>query len=171
VAAGLGLLLLPAGLAGAVAMQHPPEAGAGGQPMTCAGYHLSQDYGPVSLEAEPPLFGFPHFHSGWDLVCPAGTAIVSVSAGLASVQVDRAGYGISVLVSRGDLHIRYAHLALAVVASGQDVLPGQELGRQGSTGNSTGPHLHFEVDQGCPEPRCSIHPAAIVPHPAGLQGR
>jgi murein DD-endopeptidase MepM/ murein hydrolase activator NlpD len=139
--------------------------------MSCSGYGLSQDYGPVAFESEPPLFGFAHFHSGWDLVCPAGTPVSSVTAGLAHVESSAAGFGISVVVSRGDLHVRYAHLAELLVATGDAVIAGQDVGREGSSGNSTGPHLHFEVDRGCALPRCSINPAALIANPAEGHGR
>jgi murein DD-endopeptidase MepM/ murein hydrolase activator NlpD len=175
VAAFSGLLLLASGALGglgtmSLATSPWPAAGAG-QPMSCSGYTLSQDYGPVAFAAEPPLFGFPHFHSGWDLVCPVGTPVVSVTAGQAWVEASAVGYGNSVVVSWGDLHVRYAHLAEVLVASGDAVVPGQELGREGSTGNSTGPHLHFEVDRGCALPRCSINPALLIANPAEGHGR
>lgn len=145
-------------------------AGGAGQPMACPGYTMSQDFGPVELSLEPPLFGYPHFHSGWDLVCPAGTPVVSVTAGLVSVQMDPGGFGLSLVVSSGDLFVRYAHLAQATVSGGQAVFAGQEIGREGSSGNSTGPHLHFEVDRGCPLPRCSVNPATLIGYPTEGHG-
>jgi murein DD-endopeptidase MepM/ murein hydrolase activator NlpD len=173
-----GLLLIASGALGGLAVTSlagtPGLAGGlagAGQPMSCSGYRLSQDYGPVAFEAEPELFGFPHFHSGWDLVCPAGTPVLSVTAGLARVDNSAAGYGISVVVSWGDLHIRYAHLAELLVSSGDAVVVGRELGREGSTGNSTGAHLHFEVGRGCALASCSINPATLIANPAEAHGR
>jgi murein DD-endopeptidase MepM/ murein hydrolase activator NlpD len=49
----------------------------------------------------------------------------------------------------GDLWVRYAHLEAVLVSDGDLVAPGTVLGLEGSTGFSTGPHLHFEVDRGC----------------------
>ena len=70
------------------------------------------------------------------------------------------GFGNNVQVQAGDLWIRYAHLE--AVDDGDSVAPGTVLGLEGSTGFSTGPHLHFEVDRGCPAVTCSIDPAELV---------
>jgi murein DD-endopeptidase MepM/ murein hydrolase activator NlpD len=60
------------------------------------------------------------------------------------------GFGNKVQVRVGDLWIRYAHLETVLVGDG-DPAPGTVLGLEGSTGFSTGPHLHFEIDRGCRE--------------------
>ncbi|WP_428963607.1 M23 family metallopeptidase [Micromonospora fluostatini] len=89
-------------------------------------------------------------HAGIDLALPAGTPVRAAAAGT----VDKAGdvgdgYGISVVVDHGNGYLtHYAHLSQAAVAVGAKVTAGQRIGSEGSTGDSTGPHLHFEVHQG-----------------------
>ena len=89
-------------------------------------------------------------HQGLDFAGPAGTRIVSVGSGrVVSAGWDYGGYGISVLVDHGHgLLSHYAHASRALVGPGQRVRPGQPIAVEGSTGNSTGPHLHFEVHRG-----------------------
>ncbi|WP_448317134.1 transglycosylase family protein [Streptomyces sp. CO7] len=89
------------------------------------------------------------YHTGVDFPVPTGTAVKSVGAG----QVVTAGWGGSfgyqVVVRHADgRYSQYAHLSAISVRSGQAVTAGQRLGRSGSTGNSSGPHLHFEVRTG-----------------------
>ncbi|MEU3556349.1 transglycosylase family protein [Streptomyces fragilis] len=89
------------------------------------------------------------YHTGVDFPVPTGTAVKSVGAG----QVVTAGWGGSfgyqVVVRHADgRYSQYAHLSAISVRSGQSVTAGQRLGRSGSTGNSSGPHLHFEVRNG-----------------------
>jgi murein DD-endopeptidase MepM/ murein hydrolase activator NlpD len=89
-------------------------------------------------------------HAGVDLVRPHRTPVRSVAAGtVVAAGWHRTGYGISVLVrhSKGR-HTHYAHLDSASARVGQAVAAGQVLGRQGSTGDATGSHLHFEVHNG-----------------------
>lgn len=87
-------------------------------------------------------------HKGIDIAGPYGTPIVAAEAG----QVIEAGYHYSwgnyVLIYHDQTYTtRYAHLSSFSVGSGEYVSRGQMIGREGSTGNSTGPHLHFEVYQ------------------------
>jgi Peptidase family M23 len=88
-------------------------------------------------------------HAGVDLAAPLGTPIKSVGAGQIVHAGERGGYGLSVLVDHGKGYFtHYAHMAEISVAVGATVTAGQELGKEGSTGHSTGPHLHFEVHKG-----------------------
>lgn len=89
-------------------------------------------------------------HAGVDLALPFGTPILAVGAGtVTQTGWVYGGYGISVVVDHGNGFLtHYAHAAEATVSPGQFVSPGQMIAREGSTGDSTGPHLHFEVHQG-----------------------
>jgi murein DD-endopeptidase MepM/ murein hydrolase activator NlpD len=89
-------------------------------------------------------------HGGVDLASPPGTSIRAVGAGtVTQVGWVYAGYGISVVVDHHDgYYTHYAHAAQADVSVGDWVSPGEQIAREGSTGDSTGPHLHFEVHSG-----------------------
>jgi len=108
---------------------------------------MTQPFGCTTLALEPTDLSCPsrHFHSGVDLAAPAGTPVHAAAAGVARV-VDGPGYGLHVVVThdRGTQTL-YCHLSAAVVANGQAVTRGELIGLVGSTGLSTGPHLHFEV--------------------------
>ncbi len=86
------------------------------------------------------------FHAGIDLAAASGTAVVAARSGV----VTRAGwwgtYGYVVVIDHGDgAETRYAHLSSFAVAAGDAVRQGDVIGAVGSTGASTGPHLHFEI--------------------------
>ncbi|WP_217247031.1 M23 family metallopeptidase [Streptomyces sp. AC602_WCS936] len=85
-------------------------------------------------------------HTGQDFAVPVGTPVRSVGAGRV-VKVSCGGaFGMQVVVQHaGGYYTQYAHLAAVAVDQGDRVRPGQWVGQSGSTGNSTGPHLHFEV--------------------------
>ncbi|MEV5610666.1 transglycosylase family protein [Streptomyces sp. NPDC052225] len=89
------------------------------------------------------------YHTGVDFAVPTGTSVKAVAAG----QVVSAGwggsYGYEVVIRHADgKYSQYGHLSALSVKSGQRVVEGQRIARSGSTGNSTGPHLHFEVRTG-----------------------
>lgn len=93
-----------------------------------------------------PLLGGYRFHAGIDLVAPAGTQILATSPGVITEAGWCGGYGYCVTVDHGDgYHTLYGHLSRVDVIAGQKVTSGQRLGLVGSTGQSTGPHLHYEV--------------------------
>jgi murein DD-endopeptidase MepM/ murein hydrolase activator NlpD len=108
---------------------------------------ISQPFGPSKLTLEPPFGGFPHFHTGIDLVEPFGSPVLAADDGIvALVGSSSTGYGRYVVIAHaGGLDTLYGHLSTAVVKVGQLVVQGQTIGLEGSTGNSTGPHLHFEL--------------------------
>ena len=87
------------------------------------------------------------FHRGIDLAAPTGTRVRAAHAGvIVSAGWRWTGYGISIVVRHGNgTYTHYAHLSRESVSRGQHVSAGQTIGRVGSTGDSTGPHLHFEV--------------------------
>ncbi|MFF0746026.1 transglycosylase family protein [Streptomyces sp. NPDC004111] len=89
------------------------------------------------------------YHTGVDFPVPTGTSVKAVGAG-SVVSAGYAGsYGYQVVIRHADgKYSQYAHLSALTVREGQKVDSGQRIGRSGSTGNSTGPHLHFEVRTG-----------------------
>lgn len=95
-----------------------------------------------------PIFGTQNFHTGLDIGAAHGQGVVAAASGLVTYAVVgyNGGYGNRVEVSHPDGVITtYNHLSLIDVAPGHPVRAGEIIGRVGSTGNSTGPHLHFEV--------------------------
>ncbi|WP_433793409.1 M23 family metallopeptidase [Actinoplanes sp. CA-252034] len=85
-------------------------------------------------------------HAGVDLAAPHGTAIVAAGAGVVVAAGPNGGYGNAVLIDHGDGRLtHYGHLSAIGVEIGQRVRAGEHIGDEGSTGHSTGPHLHFEV--------------------------
>jgi murein DD-endopeptidase MepM/ murein hydrolase activator NlpD len=93
-----------------------------------------------------PILGVRKFHQGIDVSAPSGARIVAVAAGTVLFSGDRGGYGNVVMIDHGDgLVTVYAHQSSIAVSEGKRVTRGQTVGRVGSTGLSTGPHLHFEA--------------------------
>ena len=99
-----------------------------------------------------PIEGTDDFHRGIDLASPAGSVVLAPMSGtvLEAASDERRGNYVIVKHRRG-IETRYHHLASLGVTAGDTVEPGSSLGTVGSSGQSTGPHLHFEVrDQGEP---------------------
>ena len=93
-----------------------------------------------------PLFGVNRFHSGIDLAAPYGTLVKAADGGQVVQAGYFGGYGYSVMLYHGGgFATWYAHLSSINVSMGQFVQRGQVIGLVGSTGWTTGPHLHFEV--------------------------
>ncbi|MBW3621330.1 MAG: peptidoglycan DD-metalloendopeptidase family protein [Actinobacteria bacterium] len=93
-----------------------------------------------------PVTGQYRLHAGIDLAAPAGTPIGAAAAGTVTFAGVRGGYGNLVIVDHGDgTETRYAHQDTIAVTAGQRVGVGDLLGTVGSTGQSTGPHLHLEL--------------------------
>jgi murein DD-endopeptidase MepM/ murein hydrolase activator NlpD len=93
-----------------------------------------------------PFTGYLAVHKGLDFAGPAGSAVSSVAAGLVTFAGERAGFGEMVEINHGNgLATRYCHNEKLLVKQGDMVSKGQEVALMGSTGHSTGPHLHFEV--------------------------
>lgn len=87
-----------------------------------------------------------HGHTGQDFAVPVGTPVRSVGWGRVASLTCGDGFGISMVVQHGTgVFSQYAHLSAALARPGQRVRPGQQIALSGTTGNSTGPHLHFEV--------------------------
>ncbi len=151
------------GLAGAVerslgggAHEAPPapHRGAGGLPAAAAGAagleeallagrgHVTSPFGP----RRDPIDGHAAFHEGIDIAAPAGTPIHALAGGVVRAAGREGGYGLAVEVEGDDgVVTRYAHAEKLLVARGQRVEAGQVVADVGSTGRSTGPHVHVEA--------------------------
>jgi murein DD-endopeptidase MepM/ murein hydrolase activator NlpD len=93
-----------------------------------------------------PFTGYSAVHKGLDFAGPEGTKVTTVAAGLVTYAGERSGYGEMVEINHGNgLATRYCHNEKILVKQGDMVRKGQEVALMGSTGRSTGPHLHFEV--------------------------
>jgi murein DD-endopeptidase MepM/ murein hydrolase activator NlpD len=116
-----------------------------------------------------PVLGYSKMHRGIDFAAPTGTPIYAAGDGV----VERAGrfssYGNYIKIRhRSDLHTAYAHLSKMRVRAGERVRQGQIIGYVGTTGRSTGPHLHYEVLVN----RKHVNPRAVnLPVGQALAGR
>jgi murein DD-endopeptidase MepM/ murein hydrolase activator NlpD len=111
------------------------------------GVSITQQFGPSAYPFEPSFGGFPHFHTGLDLAGPRGSPIMSAADGVVvAADTSTVGYGNHIIIAHaGGLLTLYGHLEAMLVKPGDAVKAGQVVGLLGSTGNSTGPHCHFEV--------------------------
>jgi len=97
-------------------------------------------------ERADPFDGLEAFHKGVDFAGTPGSPVVAVAAGVVTWAGERTGYGKLVEINHGDgFTTRYAHNARTLVTVGQTVKRGESIALMGSTGRSTGPHVHFEV--------------------------
>ncbi len=93
-----------------------------------------------------PFGGAPEFHQGLDIAAPSGTAVTAAASGTVIMAQWYGGYGNYILIDHGGGYSTgYGHLSAIYVSTGQAVQRGQAIGAVGSTGQSTGPHLHFEI--------------------------
>lgn len=121
----------------------PPVYSGGGFAWPVPGYYaIVSYYGWRS-------FGGGEFHAGVDVPAPMGAPIVAAKAGIVIMAHWYGGFGNFVAVAHGNGIVTfYAHMSGFAVSAGQSVAAGQTIGYIGSTGRSTGPHLHFEVRTG-----------------------
>ena len=117
--------------------------------------------------------GYRRFHTGIDLAAPSGLTVFAVVDGTVRVIESAVGFGIHILLTpvaaagAGVVYL-YGHLSEVAVPDGDVVRAGDPIGYVGSTGNSSGPHLHFEVDVGgVPVNPCSAFPRGYLV-PAGV---
>ncbi|MGF1495677.1 MAG: M23 family metallopeptidase [Elainellaceae cyanobacterium] len=107
-----------------------------------------------------PIYGDRRFHFGVDFGAPMGTPVIASVPGRVETSDYLDGYGLTVVLENPELGQRtlYAHLSRMAVQPGSWVEQGTVIGWVGSTGNSTGPHLHFEVHQSTPEGWVAVDP-------------
>ncbi len=146
--ATVGLFLTVPLLLAALVVRAQATTGAGPLVMPVAGATLTQPYGCTTLAIEPWSAECPthHFHSGVDLAAPMDTTIRAATSGTVLIQREQGGYGLFIVIVRDpQFSTLYGHLDMPLVQAGDVVAAGQAIALMGSTGNSTGPHLHFEV--------------------------
>jgi murein DD-endopeptidase MepM/ murein hydrolase activator NlpD len=162
-AIGAAALMMPLLIVGMVVQARQERAGALLMPVRDP--TITQPFGCTDLEIEPWSVecGSHHFHSGIDLAAPLDTPIYAATAGTITMHRERGGYGLYILLTRDPrLSTLYGHLDWPLVQPGDVVAAGQAIALMGSTGNSTGPHLHFEVRiAGVP-----VDPLPLLRHPA-----
>jgi murein DD-endopeptidase MepM/ murein hydrolase activator NlpD len=103
---------------------------------------ISDDYG----ERVHPVLGVTMFHNGVDMAAPSGSPILAAYDGEVVAAAYSGSMGNYVMIDHGDgLYTIYMHASALYVSKGQTVTKGQNIAAVGSTGRSTGPHLHFGV--------------------------
>jgi murein DD-endopeptidase MepM/ murein hydrolase activator NlpD len=131
----------PAGTA-ATAPKFRPSSVAVPSRMPVEGASLTSGYG----LRNHPVLGGRRQHRGVDLAMPTGTPVYATADGVISKAEWFSSYGLYISVEHGAaIQTRYGHLSRLAVAAGQQVKKGDLIGYVGSTGRSTGPHLHYEV--------------------------
>jgi murein DD-endopeptidase MepM/ murein hydrolase activator NlpD len=120
------------------AMSHIPLD----MPVSAARFDRTSGFGP-RLD---PFTGHYAFHPGLDFGGPWGAAVVATAPGTVAFAGDGGSYGLTVEIDHGmGFHTRYAHLSALAVHKGMRVAKNTVIGRVGSTGRSTGPHVHYEI--------------------------
>lgn len=111
-------------------------------PINIKDFTMSSGYG----IRRDPIYGSSKFHAGLDFAAKTGTPVFATADGRVTEAGRQSGYGNCVDISHGYNYLtRYAHLSEVLVKPGQEVKRGEMIGKVGSTGKSTGPHLHYEV--------------------------
>lgn len=121
----------------------------GGGPGSCGAQPNAGGSGALVVPL-PPIYtvirGFSSYHTGIDLAAPTGTTVFAADGGtVIFAGWSNWGYGNTVVLAHGSLLTLYGHMSRVSVSCGQVVSRGTPIGAVGSTGNSSGPHLHFEV--------------------------
>ena len=105
-------------------------------------YRVTSPFGPRTH----PITGRPNFHRGIDIAAPYGEAVVASQGGVVVISRYHSSYGNYIVVAHPNgMRTLYAHLSERLFAAGASVSQGQTIGRIGSTGSSTGNHLHYET--------------------------
>jgi murein DD-endopeptidase MepM/ murein hydrolase activator NlpD len=111
-----------------------------------------------------PVAGYSRFHSGTDLGADEGTPVLAAFPGKVAIADFMGGYGLTVVLRHNQdaEETLYAHMSEIFVKPGEEVKQGEVIGRVGSTGVSTGPHLHFEFRQKVNEGWVAIDPGLAL---------
>jgi murein DD-endopeptidase MepM/ murein hydrolase activator NlpD len=110
---------------------------------------ITQGFGCTDFPFEPydSSCASRHFHSGIDIASGCGTDLLAADSGIAHLYYSNVGFGLHVIIVHGNGWVSvYGHMSSFSVGDGQSVHRGQLIGHEGSSGNSTGCHVHFEVD-------------------------
>ena len=94
---------------------------------------------------DPSTTTVPKNHTGTDIAANTGTKIISATDGEVVLSSEEGDYGKHLKIQIGEVSVIYAHCNNLYVKQGDKITQGQEIAEVGSTGNSTGPHLHFEI--------------------------
>lgn len=122
--------------------QHKLEHTPGVLPINIKDYTMSSGYG---LRIDP-VYNTHKFHAGLDIAADMGTQVFATADGKVRFAASKSGYGNCIDIEHGYNYVtRYAHLSKILVPEGKTVKRGELIGLVGSTGKSTGPHLHYEV--------------------------
>ena len=115
-------------------------------------YNMTYPTGYRTISAGFPNYSSGAYHGGIDFPCPTGTSVVAAQSGVVSlVKKLNRSYGYYVMIYHGTdssgrhVFTLYAHNSALLVSPGESVSKGQQIAKSGSTGNSTGPHCHFEI--------------------------
>ena len=124
-----------------------PKAGAGGSASIPSIWPVVGSLrSGVGMRRNPFGGSSTEYHKGQDISAPMGTPIIAAADGVVVIARRLRGYGNGIYIDHGNgIETRYGHLSRIDVIEGQPVKKGQHLGLVGSTGRSTGPHLHYEV--------------------------
>ena len=100
-------------------------------------------------ERNHPIKGKKHLHSGIDIAAPLGSNVRAIQSGKVAFASKFGGYGNLVTITHSEgISSLYGHLSKVIVEVGDEVMAGEIIGEVGMSGNTTGPHLHFEIRVG-----------------------
>ncbi|MDQ1006861.1 murein DD-endopeptidase MepM/ murein hydrolase activator NlpD [Streptomyces sp. V4I23] len=126
-----------------------PRTPAEAAPDRHAGFSAPVAAGPSTAYRKAGSSWSSGYHTGVDFPVPTGTSVKAVAPGTVVSAGWAGAYGYEIVIRHRDgRYSQYAHLSALTVRAGQKVTSGQRIARSGSTGNSTGPHLHFEIRTG-----------------------
>ncbi|BAY58504.1 peptidase M23 domain-containing protein [Leptolyngbya boryana NIES-2135] len=119
---------------------------------------VSSPYGPRTH----PIDGGRRFHRGTDFAAPQGSTILAAHDGIVKIAQSYGTFGNTVIVESEDFQTLYAHAHRILVVKGQEVRAGDAIAEVGSTGFSTGPHLHIEVRRRMGDAWTLVNPCTLI---------